>query len=212
MKYQKKITICFMLSFLLSSCFGYIHIFSVKKMRYEQNYNSYLSSLKIDTSQSFQIKETYDDSMSMLPYALDTYKLARGGKASVAEFRMYDSTGKFMTGYAQCWGPVKHFGILDSFPYKEVNWLPMNKELTFQKDVNLFAPNDQIKQQLLDSTKTKRITIVVLYVEWVGWYSENMLKNLGKYLDKYGRENFNVIYVNNTTPSLDKVTEKSDSL
>jgi len=212
MKYQKKITICFMLLFLLSSCFGAIHLLSVKKSSYEPNYNTYLSSLKIDTSQSFQIKETYADSMSMLPYALDTYKLARGTGASVAEFRMYDSTGKLLTGYAQCWGPLKHFDILDSFPCKYDDRLPINKKLTFQKDVIFFAPNEQIKQQLLDSAKTKQFTIVVLYAEWAGWYSENMIKTLKKYMHKYGNNLYNVIYINNTTPRLDKVTEKLDSL
>ena len=124
------------------------------------------------------------------------------------EFRMYDSTGKLLTGYAQCWGPVNHFAILDSFPCKKDDRLPINFKLKFEKDINLFISSEEDKRSLFKKASNAEITIVVFYAEWAGWFTKQMINEINRYKEKYkDKHSINVVYVNNTTIEIGKSTD-----
>ncbi len=158
--------------------------------------NLYLNQLGIDTSYSYQLSYDYRDSLSVRKFAINTYKLQYKTSASPVQLRMYNNEGEFIYGWSQCFGSLKRFGILDSVPLKQVSHLPVNMNLSFQNDINLFNISPLEKEELHTAIEETDYVIVILWAMWAGWYSKDVLKSVNKYVEKNNETKFLVIKLN----------------
>lgn len=200
---KTRIIIRYLLLFIVSVFFSQceiVHLATIRKADYEprSEYNHYLSKHGFDTTYSFQLNSKYFDSISSIKYALNLYKVEHNGKASVSQLRMYDNHGHFIYGYEQCFGDIDFFNVLDSLPFKKEPRLPVNMNLSFEKDLNWINLSDIEKHLILRQNSIYPFTIIAVYALWPGWYSHHTLKRLNDYVNKYGKENFLIIYVNMT--------------
>ncbi len=180
MKKQLTVLICV---FFITSC-SLIHFLSVKGQKAENRvaYQKYLLKNKYDTSLSFQLLKPFYDSISILPYTINTYKLKYKTKASPVQIRVYKSDGTFINGYEQCFGDINRIGLLDSFPLKKINHLPINYNLRLESDIRLFSSNKDEQDKLLSICKSKKYVFILFYAEWTGYYSNITLKKLKTHL------------------------------
>jgi len=178
-----------------------IHFLSVSEKSHEnlKTINSYLASMSYDTNYSFQIKTDFIDSLSDKKYAINLYKLKYKTKASPVQIRMYNTEGTFIYGWEQCFGNIKKLHILDSIPFKQSYWLPVNKNLSFQQDIELFDINIYEKNRLLEVIRNYDYVIIVFWAKWAGWYSKNILKRVKNYVNKYYDKKILIITLN-TSP------------
>ena len=188
------------LSVLIFSSCSLIHFLSVndKKPESRKEYQAYLLANGYDTINSFQLLRNYYDSIQTLPYTLNLYKLKYNTKASPIQIRVYDSIGKFINGYEQCFGELRKTHILDSFPLKKIIHFPINYNLLLINDIKLFSHNLNEQREILNIASDKKYTFIVFYSQWAGYYSTNTLKLLKKHL-KYNSNNVLLIKVN-TSP------------
>ena len=188
------------LSVLIFSSCSLIHFLSVndKKPESRKEYQAYLLANGYDTINSFQLLRNYYDSIHTLPYTLNLYKLKYNTKASPIQIRVYDSTGKFINGYEQCFGELRKTHILDSFPLKKITHFPINYNLLLINDIKLFSHNLIEQREILNNASDKKYTFIVFYSQWASYYSTNTLKLLKKHL-KYNSNNVLLIKVN-TSP------------
>lgn len=163
-------------------------------------YNRYLASLGIDTTYSFQIVGAYYDSLSTEKYAVNTYKLKTGAKASPVQLRVYDNKGNLINGYEQCFGNLSKLGILETMPPKQIAHLPVNYKLSLQKDVNLLNADISKKNALLIRSYSVDYTVFVFYAEWAGRYAKEVLKEINTYIQKHSESRFHFIKVNTAPP------------
>ena len=185
--------------FFFTQC-GIAHLMTIRKSDYEprSEYNQYLAKHNIDTTFSYQLKPIYLDSLSNKKYSLNLYKTQHQGNPSVLQLRMYDNKGKFIYGHEQCFGDVDAFPILDSLPFKKVEYLPVNMNLLFINDLNWIQLTGEQRDKLVILNNKYPYTIIAAYAVWPGWYSHHTLRRLNKYVNTYGKENFLLICVNMT--------------
>jgi hypothetical protein len=188
-------------SLMFASC-SWIHFLSVREQKPEsrKDYQTYLRSYGYDTVHSFQLLKDYYDSISHLPYAINTYKLRFNAKASPIQIRVYDSWGHFVNGYEQCFGELKKTGLLDSFPLKRINHLPLNYNLSLRNDIKLFISDAQEQAMMISKAASSKYTFILFYSMWAGYYSNNTLKLL---LEHLSEESTNILLIKvNTSPDL----------
>lgn len=171
-----------------------------RKPENRTEYQKYITSLGYDTTNSFQLLKNYYDSISVMPYTINTYKLKYNTKASPIQIRVYDSTGAFLNGYEQCFGDIKRLRILDSFPLKIISHLPINYNLSLQKDIKLFVNNITDQNKIINDSKSKKYTFIIFYAKWAGYYSKNTLEQLRQHIST-NLPNVQLIKVN-TSPAL----------
>ncbi len=190
-----------LLSIILSSC-SLIHFLSVedKSTENRSDYQKYLMSYGYDTTNSFQLLKRYYDTISVLPYAMNTYKLKHEGKASPIQIRVYDSTGKFLNGYEQCFGELRRTHILDSFPLKKISHFPINYNLLLKNDIKLFVNDTNEQKRIMSESTNKKYTFIIYYCLWTGYYSNNTLIKFKKHL-KSDMKDILLLKVN-TSPNL----------
>lgn len=141
-----------------------------------------------DTSFSFQLLKPFYDSISALPYTINTYKLKYKTKASPVQIRVYRTDGEFINGYEQCFGDINRIGLLDSFPLKKIKHLPINYDLRLENDVKLFLSSNEEQGKVLNLCKAKKYVFILFYAEWTGYYSTITLKKLKKHLLNHENE------------------------
>lgn len=200
MKKTRTILIFLSAAIFFSSC-SLIHFVTVKERKSEtvQQYTHYLNSFISDTSFSYQLSCIYFDSLSTEKFAINTYKLKYHTSASPVQIRMYDKTGSLITGYEQCFGDISKLGMLETFPMKKIDHLPINYKLSLNCDIDLLNAQKEEKERILKSSEESDYTIIVFYSEWTGWYSKNTLKKLKKYIFKNQKSKILFIKVN-TSP------------
>jgi hypothetical protein len=154
----------------------------------KEEYQKYVNNFGFDTSNSFQLNKYYYDSISLMPYALNLYKLSHQSKASPIQIRVYDSEGIFINGYEQCFGDLNKLGILDSFPLKKIKHLPINFNLSLNKDLHLFTNDSILKSSIMYEATRKRYTFIAFYSLWPGYYTEVTLKRLKQHLNTHNSD------------------------
>ena len=142
-----------------------------------------LSKWKINTEYCFQIKADNIDSMKSVNYALDTQMVKRGYYSPI-QFRVYLNDGSFYTGWEFCFGKLNKFGILKQDTITPINWLPVNPNLTFEKDKNVFLGEQcQDSFSKIDSGNYKYVIVAF----WAGYYgraSRKMLQRIQHFINK----------------------------
>lgn len=195
--YMKKLILLSMIILFLQSC-SLLHFFSVSEKNNEQieEINSYLLNLSVDTTYSFKINPLYVDSLSTQKFAINTYKLKNKVPASPVQLRMYNNKGEFLFGWEQCFGDLQRLGILDSLPFKNIEHLPINRQLSFDNDLEIINNTNDYKELLIKQNKIYDFTIIVYWTIWTGWYSKSTFKQINEYLKKHPDYTFLIIKIN----------------
>lgn len=182
---------------LLQSC-SLLHYFTVSEKKNEEmsEINTFLINKGFDTINSFKINPFYIDSLSIKKFALNTYKLKSGATASPVQLRIYNNNGEFLYGWEQCFGDLNKLGILDSLPFKNVKYLPVNMQLSFENDISIIENISDFKKVLVNQNKICDYTIIVYWTIWAGWYSESTLKEIYKYINHYDETTFLIVKIN----------------
>ena len=164
---------------------SYIDLLSLKKPCKEDcmTQKKLLSRWKIDTEYCYQIKADNIDSMRSVSYALDTQMIKRGYYSPI-QFRVYLNNGKFYTGWEFCFGKLNKLGILKQDTITLISRLPVNPNLTFEKDKNIFL-GEQCQDSLAKIDPCNYKYVIVAF--WAGYYgraSRKMLQRIQHFINR----------------------------
>ena len=176
---------------------------SEEKRVYEnkKEINKKLKKYSINTNQSFYLSKTGIDSLSKMPYVINMYKYEKDSTldlASPLQIRIYDSLGNIYMNWEQCFGELDEWGILKSYPPKVTEYAVKNKKINIENDINLIEASDFVRKSIIKTSQNKQYTFFVLYVNWLGLYTNEVLKKMSKYEKKY-KDKIQVIYINTST-------------
>lgn len=197
-----KIIIILFLTITLSGC-SLIHYVNAnlhrKNSENRTEYNRFLSNRGFDTTFSYQI-QNHDkiDSLSTVPYAINVWKINHNGTAGPVQLRMYDNSGKFISGWENCYGELKYFNLFDSIPFRRFSFIPINPQINLQTDLKLVEIHN--KEALLNEIEHSDYIITIYYAKWTGYYTRNALKNILNYYNKYKDSNKILLIFINTSP------------
>jgi len=183
---------------------SFIHYLSMDENRPPDTpgqYNAQLHKLRIDTTNSYQLKAAYKDSLSNNKYAINTWKLSHNGSASLIQIRLYNINGELVNAYEQCFGPLWGNSILKSVPDTEVNDKRISFKPTLLTDLNLLNIPDSKRLELYNERKDYDRVLLVMYNKWSGWYSKHVLKKARKYIRHNSKYKFLFIKVD-TAPKM----------
>jgi hypothetical protein len=145
---------------------------------------------------SFFFVDSLADSLSTHKYALNTWKLENRTNASPIQLRVYDSRGKLINGYSQCFGNFKKLNILKDTNLVYYNHLPINNKLNFDDDLFFIKAPDSIKEKLNENCGYYKYTIVFYWNIWSNYYSKVIFKELKNFKDKINEEKIRIILIN----------------
>ncbi len=186
MKRVLMITTFSCLFLLMNSCIILYPFYGIKKKTDEtiEVQKEYLLDKGFDTLNLYRKSCAYADSLSHKKYALNTYKIAHNGRAAAVQIRMYDTTGKLLYGWEQCFGNAEKLAIFDSVPMKGRPWLPVNFNLSLETDLNLFDIDANEKQRLIEESKNHDYTIILMWAAWTGRFNSQAFKLLYEYIER----------------------------
>lgn len=159
----------------------------------------YLNSIGVDTFDVFSFNCDYKDSLSMRKYALNSYKLEHDGYASPVQFRIYDKKGNLATGWEQCFGNPVRTKYLEHCPPVVKSYMPINFDVSFESDLNLFDINSEQKKILLNKKGKYDYIIIIFWAKWAGKFNKDAFYNINDYIKKYPATTFKVLKLN-TSP------------
>lgn len=190
--------ILILILFNLTSCSLLLPFYGVKKKTDEnfQDQKKYLKSIGVDTLNLYRLKCDKYDSLGMRKYAINLYKLQFGKDYSPIQFRLYDSTGTLITGWEQCFGNAKYFGYFKNYPMTNKPYLQINYNLNFNNDIKLFDINQGDIETILTNQKNFKYTLIIFWASWAGSFNKKNFRNIYRYIDKYGSNNFYILKLN----------------
>lgn len=198
----------------LYSC-GFLHYMATKEAenKSENEIEDYLIKNKIAYADfSISLPDDLIDSLSAKEHALHLWQLERGVPQSTIQLRVYDSLGKLINGYVQCYGDFKRLNILSEKDLRMFEHLPNNYDLLFDREFHLWGLNDAQEKEILSASKGKKYRFVVYWNIWSNYYSRVMLKEISRYLKKYQAEKTTMVILVNTdyTPKKSEVPPNSN--
>lgn len=191
---------------IISSC-GFVHFMGTKATvdQSKPEVANYLIENNLDCyDYNLLFKDELIDSLSIKKYALNLWQLEYGTTQSTIQLRIYDSLGKLVNGYAQCYGEFKKLNILSEKPFKTFSHLPTNFDLRFKDDIDLWDISESDRQEIFVKANEKKYTLVIYWNIWSNYYSKVMLKELRKYLQKFQMKKEVLIILVNTDYSIVK--------
>ncbi len=200
---KHKYAVLLIIMIVLQSCSGrllidLVHLRTLKKKSHKTmaSANLFLSKNKIDTLFSYQIDKELKDSMHLANYNLNLYKLEHGGKAAVLQLRMYNNKGNLVGGWENCYGDLKYFNLLDSFPLKKIEHIPVNKKIKLSRDLDLLIFSENERRMLEDEIKKYNFILIMYWAEWTGWWNRDLIKRTRAYTEEYKSKSLLFIKVN----------------
>lgn len=198
MNYFNKLLL-FSLALSLTGC-QVIHLLGTKKRDNEdkEEIRTFLAKKKI-TSFDYSIKEV--DSLGYLinsseKHALNLAKLEMGQEAgSAVELRVYKPNGELENAYAQCFGPFKKLNILDSYPPRKIAHLPINYDLKFRDELDIWDIDAGTKEAILAESQDNTYTFVLYWNIWTNHFSKVVLKEMEKYITEHESDDARFLYV-----------------
>ncbi len=153
----------------------------------------YLKKMRIDfdTANLFSLIPTYADSLKDSTYCLDTYNF-RNRSYSIPQIRIYEKSGRFITGWQSCFGMPKQINpfLQDTSSNKNnINEL-LNRSLTFQRDSKLFIKDINICIDNYDKI------IVIYWAKYLGKYNKDFLREIEKFKKNNKQRKFLYLYAN----------------
>jgi hypothetical protein len=163
---------------------------------------SYLKKYNLDTTNLYTFNPIYKDSLK-----LSTYYITYSDSIffTPMQFRMYDSTGEFVAGWALCFGKVDVIGLYEQFPPKKLEYT--NDKLNFYTDSNFILDRTGQKIDPKIFLNHYNYIIVGFWAEWLGRLSKDMLIDLENYIQKYNEKNIIFLKVNLGNPTENKKKE-----
>jgi len=163
-----------------------------------EEYNHFLSEMNYDTTYSYQFNPLYYDSLETIKYSMNMYKIEHNSPGfSAIQIRWYDSTGKFISGFEQCFGKInKHTTLLDTFPMRRVKYLPINESLRLENDLKWINIPEEELPSVIKQSRSTDYTIILSYSIWAGWWNEHILEVFRDYLSEQDDDRYTLITVN----------------
>lgn len=155
----------------------------------------------ISSDKSFYLSKIGIDSLSKMPYVMNMYKYRKDSTldlASPLQIRIYDKSGNIYMNWEQCYGELDEWEIFKTYPPKVTDIAVKNKKINIFHDVNLIDASDYVKESIIENSNNKEYTFFILYANWLGLYTNEVLKKMSKYENKYG-DKIQVIYINTST-------------
>lgn len=185
---------------LLSSSCSFIHYMGTKEVvdKSKSDIDHYLLQNKVLYSDyNLLLKDELIDSLSTKKHAVNLWQYEHGTKQSTIQLRIYDSVGKLVNAYVQCYGEFKKLNILAEKPFKTFSNIPL-ADLQFNDNLELWSLTESEVQEILTKASEKKYTFVIYWNIWSNYYSRVMLKELRKYLKKYQMKDEVLIILVNT--------------
>jgi hypothetical protein len=182
-----RLPIVMLLPFLLHAC-GFVRYMGTKEPceKTEPEIEAYLHEHKISNfDYSLCLNDQLTDSLSAATYALDTWKLERHTPQSKMQIRIYDSVGRFLNGYAQCYGDFKRLNILKEKDFVYFRHLPNNTSLSFSNECDLWKVDTGVRSEIARLAAARTYTIIVYWNVWSNYYSTVMLREVQKYRKRF---------------------------
>lgn len=195
-----------LVSLIINSC-GFVKVMSVtistdkRKYDTQEDINKKFNKYDISTSNSFYLSKTGDDSLSMMPFVVNMYKYRRDStldSASPLQVRIYNSFGEIYMNWEQCFGPLNSWEIFDTYPPKATLNVVENKRINILNDIRLIEANNETKKSIINISKKKQYTFFIFYANWMGLYTNQVLKKMNAYQQKYS-DDIQVVYINTST-------------
>lgn len=167
--------------------------------RSESEVNEFLQKQKFDHYDfSFLLPPEYIDSLSVERHALDLRKLSSKIEQSTIQLRIYDVHGRFVNGYAQCYGNMNRINILAEKEFRYFKQLPNNPDLHFKNEIHLWNLPEETEEIVVQHAKNKKYTFVIYWNIWSNHYSKIIMKNLKKYIQRFDMTDDSLIILVNT--------------
>lgn len=203
---KKAFFLILLVSLIINSC-GFVKVMSVTistdKRRYDtqRDINKKFKKYDINTNNSFYLSKTGDDSLSMMPFVVNMYKYRRDStldSASPLQIRIYNSSGEIYMNWEQCFGSLNSWNIFNTYPPKATLNVVENKKINILNDIRLIEANIETKQSIIETSKNKQYTFFIFYANWLGLYTNQVLKKMNIYQQKYS-DDIQVVYINTST-------------
>jgi len=183
------------LLFCLSACSPILgFILGIKNSEKESKVKQvrYLKHHGIDTSNMLVLKILYRDSLKK--YDIMATRAKEQSVMTPIQFRMFDRSGKFISGWAICCGPANYLHLYDTFPPKRVPIVDGNPNL-FQ-DIKMYETFDGKDADVNRILGNHQYVIIAYWAKYLGIPSKTMLKKLEKYIAKNKDKDIVLIKVN----------------
>ena len=182
--------------FILSGCTYVFYGIKDKKFENHQQQLKFLVSRNVDTLDVYSIKCGYLDSLKDSSHAINTYKLKTGASPAAVQIRMYNNSGNFLYGWSQCMGNPHFLKIFDTIPMNSPYELPINFNLQFEKDLDLFEISEHQRREIINRTKNSDYTIIIYWAEWTGKFAKDVFKDVYDYVKSYPDVNIYILKLN----------------
>lgn len=183
---------------ILSSC-GLAHYMGTKDPvdKTDAEIADYLAKIKFrDFDFSLKLNDLKYKCLDEKKHAIDNWKFERGTEQSTIQVRVYDSLGRLVTGYTQCYGDLKRLNIFKSENFRKIKHLPNNYNLKLIDEFEIWDLKTSDSLSILNEISNKK-TIIIYWNIWSNYYSKIIFKELRKYLKKYdNRGQLSIILVN----------------
>lgn len=175
--------------------------------------NEYLDKNKFSTyDYSFKLIDSLGYLLHTEKHMVNTWKLERGGRASAVELKIYNPEGDLANAYSQCFGPFKKLNILDSYPPRIIPHLPINYDLKFEDELDLWDIDNEMKNRIIAESQESTYVFVMYWNIWTKHFSKVVLKELESYMATHDpdRTKFLYILVNNARDPMPEDAEIYD--
>ena len=152
----------------------------------------YFKHQGIDTSNMFVLKRIYLDSLKK--YDIMETRAQKLSVMTPIQFRMFDRSGKFISGWAICCGPEGTIHLYDSFPPRKVPLVDGNPNL-FQ-DIKMYETFDGKDLDLNRILANHQYVIIAYWAKYLGIPGRTMLQKLEKYIRKNKDKDIVLVKVN----------------
>lgn len=142
----------------------------------------YLKKHKISTQYVYKITSNYIDSLTTQKYCIDTFSSVIG--FSPIQFRCYDNKGKFITGWEQCFGSIKHAIDFNKYPLTLKRSELLNYNLHLDNELQMLNIEEKDKVKLQSDINNAEYIIFAYWEISLGKFSKDLLTSIENYINK----------------------------
>jgi hypothetical protein len=176
---------------------------SEQKNESKDEIDSFLTKRKYHFDYSFENIDSTSNLLTDEKYRINDSNV----NYSYIQLRVYDSIGKFYSGYSQCMGDFNKRNFIDSFPPSKNTYPFLNNDLNFENELDLIYIDSTLTDGILKMSKTYDYTFVVYWNIWTNYFSKHVLREVSKMKRKHPNRVL-VIFVNTAIEKSKKATIK----
>jgi len=163
-----------------SAFLGFILGVHPEKHESKKEQVKYLRRYHLDTSNLLVIKKLYTDSLKK--YDISPTAAQKSGGICAVQFRMFDHSGQFLSGWGICLGPADYNHLYDTFPPVRLKWV--DGALNLKQDLKMYTTLDGKDVSVEQVLGNHHYVIIAYWAKFLGIPSRTMLKKLEAYIKK----------------------------